>query len=110
MGEKNSPDLEKKAGEAKELKETLGVELDRLKTEMVQLKTFKPDPNLGEVSCQSVHAGVRLEMGQSVRAITIPIESPVRFLKRAVGIVTEMKDFLKKEEKKNVEMEIIPEE
>ena len=110
MREKNSPDLEKKAGGAKELKETLGVELDRLKTEMVQLKTFKPDPNLGEVGCQSVHAGVRLEMGQSVRAITIPIESPVRFLKRAVGIVTEMKEFLRKEEKKNVEMEIIPEE
>ncbi len=93
------PGMEGKIRLAKERRDALQKELDRLKTELVQCKHFKPEGNLGEVVCQFVHAGVKLEMGHSTREIRIPIESPVRFLKKVVGIVTEMKDLVKKEEK-----------
>lgn len=102
-GKELPPGFEKKAKSAKEKKDALQKELDELKTQLVQRKSFKPDNKTGEVECQSVHAGVRLEMGESVREIKSPIDSPVRFLKRAVGIVTEMKDRIRKEEKKTGE-------
>lgn len=99
-GKKNPPGLEEKVRSAKEEKESLQAGINGLKTELVRCKSFKPDINLGEVVCQKVYPGVRLEMGESFREIKVPIESSVRFLKRAVGIVTEMKEMAEKKEKK----------
>lgn len=99
-GKKLHPELEEKVRLCKEQKESLQTEVDNLKIELVRCKSFKPDNNLGEVLCQKVYSGVRIEMGESFREIKVPIESPVRFLKRAVGIITEMKDTVAKKEKK----------
>ncbi len=109
-GDSLPEEMDQKIKKVKEKKESLQSDLDHWKTELVRCKSYKPDFNLGEVSCSYAHAGLRLEMGASVREIKVPIDSPVRFLKRTVGIITEFKDMVKTEEEKKKEAAMALEE